>query len=423
MKQVHTLLVVVLCLLLICTCEEEITTYETTYETADYYVSTSGSDSNPGTFEKPFATINKAVNEVQAGNLVYIRGGEFHPTSIIEILEKHGSNEDSIRIYAYPGEKPIIDGSQIVDGGMGPATKNCLRLRESTYIHVKGLVFTGAKDTDGFLIEGRTRHCTIEDCESYNNGGSGFNCTLGGGDHYPDYITFIKCISHHNYDLAAHGGNADGFAGVGNNRYVDCIAYYNSDDGFDFLNPRYEFDFSNTVIGCVAYKNGTNLWGDAEFNGDGWGFKSGQGSELSGHGGSHIYIRCVAWGNQAWGFNTYGNEAACTFYNCTAYNNGWEHAWATNYYIGLDPREEGVVHVIRNCISFQTGNVDKIGNDVDNTHNTWNLNILNPLFASITPGEGIFLHLDSASLCIDAGLDVGLPYNGDAPDLGAYERK
>ena len=32
-----------------------------------------------------------------------------------------------------------------------------------------------------------------------------------------------------------------------------------------------------------------------------------------------------------------------------------------------------------------------------------------------------FMHLTSGSDLIDAGLNVGLPYNGAAPDLGAFE--
>ncbi len=31
------------------------------------------------------------------------------------------------------------------------------------------------------------------------------------------------------------------------------------------------------------------------------------------------------------------------------------------------------------------------------------------------------MHLTSGSYLIDAGLNVGLPYNGAAPDLGAFE--
>ena len=35
--------------------------------------------------------------------------------------------------------------------------------------------------------------------------------------------------------------------------------------------------------------------------------------------------------------------------------------------------------------------------------------------------ESDFLRLKNGSEMIDAGTDVGLPYSGKAPDLGAYE--
>jgi hypothetical protein len=31
------------------------------------------------------------------------------------------------------------------------------------------------------------------------------------------------------------------------------------------------------------------------------------------------------------------------------------------------------------------------------------------------------VHLQLGSPCIDAGIDVGLPYLGSAPDMGAFE--
>jgi len=63
-------------------------------------------------------------------------------------------------------------------------------------------------------------------------------------------------------------------------------------------------------------------------------------------------------------------------------------------------------------------------NDVYNfrTLGTWNATYgdisLDPKF--VDPFAGDF-HLQAASLCIDAGINIGLPYAGTAPDMGAYE--
>ena len=47
---------------------------------ADYYVATSGSNSNPGTLAQPFLTIQKAADMVTAGGNVYVRGGTYRET-------------------------------------------------------------------------------------------------------------------------------------------------------------------------------------------------------------------------------------------------------------------------------------------------------------------------------------------------------
>lgn len=41
-----------------------------------------------------------------------------------------------------------------------------------------------------------------------------------------------------------------------------------------------------------------------------------------------------------------------------------------------------------------------------------------PLFVSPLDGD---YHLQAGSPLIDAGIDVGLPFSGEAPDIGAYE--
>src|SRR6202008_541842 len=50
-----------------------------------FYVSTTGSDSNPGTISSPWRTIQHAANSVQAGDTVYVRGGVYHESVSISV--------------------------------------------------------------------------------------------------------------------------------------------------------------------------------------------------------------------------------------------------------------------------------------------------------------------------------------------------
>src|SRR5438270_13876798 len=44
---------------------------------AEVYVAPAGSDDNPGTLEKPFATIQRAQAAVGPGHTVFVRGGTY----------------------------------------------------------------------------------------------------------------------------------------------------------------------------------------------------------------------------------------------------------------------------------------------------------------------------------------------------------
>ena len=51
-----------------------------------YYVSTAGSNSNPGTQQAPWGSINYAVSRLFAGDTLYIRGGTYtSPADAIEL--------------------------------------------------------------------------------------------------------------------------------------------------------------------------------------------------------------------------------------------------------------------------------------------------------------------------------------------------
>ncbi len=85
---------------------------------ATYYVSTNGSDLNPGTKAQPFATIAKARDVIRTINgdmtgdiIVYIRGGTYVLDHTIDLNQADsGTNGYPIIYRNYPGEKPVISG-------------------------------------------------------------------------------------------------------------------------------------------------------------------------------------------------------------------------------------------------------------------------------------------------------------------------
>jgi hypothetical protein len=111
-------------------------------------------------------------------------------------------------------------------------------------------------------------------------------------------------------------------------------------------------------------------------------------------------------------------------YNCTSGSNG-------KYGFSFGNGNESI---IKNCISYNE-TVGQFGrNTVD--HNSWQNGhtVSSADFVSIDESELThqrkadgslpeinFLHLITGSRLIDKGVDVGIPYNGKAPDLGAFE--
>ena len=82
------------------------------------YVSPGGSDSNPGTIDKPFATLGRArdaVREFKKGVpkpvTVLLRGGTYYMSGSVVFRSKDsGTDLQPITYAAYPGEKPVFNG-------------------------------------------------------------------------------------------------------------------------------------------------------------------------------------------------------------------------------------------------------------------------------------------------------------------------
>ncbi|WP_413314213.1 SUMF1/EgtB/PvdO family nonheme iron enzyme [Prochlorococcus sp. MIT 0703] len=76
----------------------------------EYYVSNDGDDANLGTIDAPFETIQHAINQVGAGDVVNIRGGIYREELLLEDI--HGTAENRITFKGYEGEDVLITGAK-----------------------------------------------------------------------------------------------------------------------------------------------------------------------------------------------------------------------------------------------------------------------------------------------------------------------
>jgi hypothetical protein len=126
----------------------------------------------------------------------------------------------------------------------------------------------------------------------------------------------INCDSWDNWDHP-DWGDADGFAckmypGMGN-EYHGCRAWNNSDDGWDC----FEIQSPVVLTNCWTWKNAK----EPGKSGNGNGFKLGGAPSK----GNHLLYRCIAWGNNARGFDQNSNSDGCWMYNCLSFDNNYNY--------------------------------------------------------------------------------------------------
>lgn len=80
-----------------------------------YYVATNGNDSNPGTLNQPFATLNHAASKAEAGDTVQVREGTYYVRQTVWLGGK-GNESAPIVFESYPGETAILDGKNLPNG-------------------------------------------------------------------------------------------------------------------------------------------------------------------------------------------------------------------------------------------------------------------------------------------------------------------
>jgi hypothetical protein len=412
------------------------------------FVSATGNDTT-GTIDRidlPFRTIPKAISVAVAGDTIYVRGGVYVSTAQITLSSNGIDTTKRSCLMGYPGERPILDFSSMGTPRLSGSADG-IRLT-GKYWYVKGLDIKGAQH-NGIQINGGNYNI-VEFCAMYENRNTGLQLSTGAS-----YNKIINCDAYYNRDSSSatsYDGNADGFSPKLNNGtlnyFYGCRSWQNSDDGWDgYVRPAAPVagkDTMKTIIeNCWCFSNGYLKNGLAG-TGNGNGFKMGGGDKVSGvsNGDSLRHnmtlINCLSFNNLVKGFDQNNNRGTMTLINCTGYANG-TYNFSVPGFIRI-----GETLTVKNCISLASSGITLSGvPNPDLATNSWPDNSTYPTtvtsatsadFVSIdTAGvrgprkadgslsDITFMHLAQGSQFIDAGTEVGLPCNGTAPDLGAFE--
>ena len=408
---------------------------------AEFFVAPSGDDLNPGTQERPFASIAQGQRVAEPGDTVWLRGGVYEfvggpgdPESAV-LLDKSGAPGLPIQYFAFPGETPVLDFF-----GYRPQARIRGISVVADHLHLRGIeirgvrqVLTNVNESWGIRVEGGGGDFNVfERLDLHDNEGPGIFIQNGGDN------LVLNSDSHDNFDPARGGENADGFGSHSDddgNRFVGNRAWNNSDDGFDFINSPGVVVLESSWAWNNGFRPGTRTAA-----GNGAGIKAGgflldparfpPAADVP----RNVIANCVAFGNRAQGFYANHHPGAIVWLNNTAFAN----ARGFDLINDVAPERFPARHVLRNNVSFRNG-TDLINDDqqrIDDEFNTWNAGFAAQAsdFLSLSPEAAAgprkadgslpdvpFLRLAPGSRLIDAGEDVERPFLGAAPDLGAFE--
>lgn len=411
---------------------------------ATYYVAVSGSDAAAGTLAAPWASARYAQAHAAPGDTVYFRGGRYlftqggnrcaSRTGTVDAItfDTSGAEGKPIRYWAYPGEIPVFDFS---------AMKDDCRVKGFTvtasWIHLKGLEVTGVPqqpenrlnhESWGIWISGS--HNVFEQLNLHHNMGPGLFIKDGADN------LVLNSDSHHNYDPYTSNGagqSADGFgahikAGNPGNVFRGCRAWANSDDGFDLINAFSPVTIEYSWAWQQGYLPGTLTPLEA---GNGNGIKAGGYSgKYVPNGVRHTVRFSVAFNNKASGIYANHHPLANDYFNNTSFGNHPDFNM-----LGIDANGAPVgLGRLRNNVAYPGALVSNMAG-TDSAFNSWDggFALADADFNSVSSigwdaprqADGSLpklasYHLRAGSALIGSGSDVGLPFSGKAPDLGAF---
>ena len=223
----------------------------TNYQAArTFFTATDGNDKNPGTREQPFRTIGHAVPLLEAGDLLYIRRGEYREyVSTANRPLGGGSGWDRpIVVAGMPGETVVIRPPD--RDGSDPLIN--LRFQRQQYLVFDNLVLDAEDATLPFRSQSRDgkepppSHVRVINWELMHSKSSGV--FFVGEDHQ-----FINCRIHDN----GHSNKDHGLHVSGGASFIHgCEIYLNSGSGIHLYTEFQESASNNVIRGNRIHDNG-----------------------------------------------------------------------------------------------------------------------------------------------------------------------
>ena len=158
------------------------------------YVSTAGSDSNPGTQAAPWRTIQHAAETARAGSTVNVRAGIYE--ELVSINVSGNASDGFITFRSHPGEKAILDATHFTPSGR----QGILTIHNQSYVRIEGFEIRNFRTAQhllaplGISVMGSGSHIellknnvhhieqTFEGRDAPGRGGNGFGIAVYGTD-------------------------------------------------------------------------------------------------------------------------------------------------------------------------------------------------------------------------------------------------
>ena len=407
---------------------------------AAYYVAPDGDDGASGSESEPFATVQRAHDVAQPGDLIYLRGGSYSPTEPTR-FSAEGSATLPIILRAYPGELPIIDASGLPEGDTEGGSTATWSFDGAKHWQIRGPLQLVNGRGSGVLIEGATEDIDFVFIDSSYNGQSAARAGHGFlivEDEWADAkdIRFLNCDAHHNANHRTRSGedvaanlyqHGDGWRIKSGQdiQLVGCRAWHNLDDNYDLVWAAAQV----SLYQCWSAFAGRDDDAGSITGTPGFEAEWGEGIKLgySDDSGPHSCVRCLSYKNVHLGFRMDGGPYRLE--NCSSFDNGrrpfgWELGSAPN--------------LLQNNLDLGTPKESAVPATTTSLHNSWDAASGfsvdaadfesvddEPLLGSRSSDGSLpvspFLRLAAGSDLIDAGIVGSAPYADAAPDIGCFE--